>query len=138
MRQYSRLIAEALLLVTLSTSACARGDEAVAPTADVSGPGVILFTLQSPHEDDAALWLTVRGGPVDSVVALGFRTLVVSSDSAGASLLVRGALSSETTLQVHVAQRALAGTYRMSVDDAVARGTYERRLVGAYRVSRGR
>ncbi len=122
-------------LVLLVFTACGQTVDAVSPSVDVHGPGVLSFSLQSPSGDDAAFWLSVRGGAIDSADAPGFKLLVLSSTDEGAQLLVRGALGRESPLRLWVRERAMARAYAVTVDAAITRGTYKQRSVEGYRVA---
>ena len=133
-RTLRRMVAPALVMLG---AACGGSDATVAPDDDaLQGGGALSYSLTMPHEDAAALWLTVRGGAVDSAAAPGFRVLTIASDAEATQLLVRGPLRTGTMLQLYVPERRLATQYLLSVDQAVARTTYAQRPVEGYRVTR--
>jgi hypothetical protein len=122
-------------IAAVTFAACSGRDSSATPTGPL-GPAALPFTLETPNDDDAAVSLTVTGGLIDSLTAPGLRVLVLRSDSAGATVLIRGTFAHSVPLLVHVPERALAPRYFVQVDDAVMRGTYERRALDGYRVER--
>ena len=133
LRLVRRVLVPALVLFGVG---CSRSDSTVSPEESRRGAGALGFTVSLPDDDNAALWLSVRGGAVDSAVAPGLRILSMSSDANRTQLLVRGTLRSATTLQVFVPELAIGSQYVLTVDQAVARGTYAQRPVEQYRVTR--
>jgi hypothetical protein len=80
--------------------------------------------------------LAVSGGPVDSVTAAGGYQLYGGAGALPAGgvmrVIVRGTLAAGPIARVWVPDVSAVGAYRVTVEQAAARGTYQQRSVSGY------
>ena len=111
----------------------------LAGCSNSTGPtaGVLNVTVASPHQDDGGIMLTVYGGPVDSVEAVGY---VIHSARAADSvkMIVTGNLGSGVIARVHIPDGRQASRYSAQIKQAAARQTYVQRDPAGYTVSLAR
>lgn len=121
----------------LLTVACIGALVPLSGCSNNTGPsGAILsVTLSSPHGDDGAVLLTITGGPVDSVEAVGSAVYTARSGTGPLKLIVTGDLGGEPIARIHVPDHRHAPFYTATVLQVAARGTYAQRDPAAYRAS---
>jgi hypothetical protein len=93
--------------------------------------------VASPHQDDGGIMLSIYGGPVDSVEAVGY---VVHTARAADSvkMIVTGNLGSGVIARVHIPDSRQASGYYAQIKQAAARQSYIQRDPAAYTVSLAR
>jgi hypothetical protein len=99
----------------------------VAATLDVS--------FATPASDDGAVLFTITGGPVDSVVAPGYRLYLAQLDPNTMRVIVLGNLSSGTIARIHIADDRQLSQYGATIDQVAARGSYAQRDPVSYGLS---
>src|SRR5688572_5360097 len=100
----------------------------LAGCSNSTGPtaGILNVTVTSPHEDDGGIMLSVYGGPVDSVEAVGYAIHpVLAADSV--KMIVTGNLSSGVIARVHIPDSRQASGYTAQIQQVAARQTYAQR-----------
>lgn len=104
----------------------------ISPTAQVVGYRVLLDT---PHADDGALFLRVRGGTTDSVTSTMAR---VSTAPAGgdASVILWGSIADGHLASIWVPTRSgqSPDVHAVTIEQAAARGSYAQRDPARYTV----
>ena len=104
-----------------------------------TGPtaGILNLTLASPHADDGGIMLSVYGGPVDSVEAVGY---AIHSARAADSvkMIVIGNFGSGVIARIHIPDSRQASRYTAQVKQVAARRTYAQRDPAGYTVSLAR
>jgi hypothetical protein len=131
------VIAPALFASALFASACGDGDQIGPPPPPLAEPGPVDFDVTTRADvDDGALLLTVSGGPVDSVTALGGYEVLHAQAEAATRAIVYGPIVDGALLRVWVPNASLAAQYGVRVDEGARRGTYEAIPGGAYSVMR--
>jgi len=103
------------------------------PTGPVAGP--IELVLASPNSDDGAVLLTVSGGPMDSVAAVGYTTFSAPLSGTSAKVVVVGSVVSGTVARVWVPDRSKTAQYSVTLVEVAARGSYQLRPLQGYRVT---
>jgi hypothetical protein len=126
----SLTILSATALVAIFAGACSK-DGPTGPSA-----GALSLSLTTPNADDGAVLLAVSGGPVDSITAAGGYKVYggAAAAPAGAPLrvIVRGDLAAGTIARVWVPDVGAVGSYRVTIEQAAARATYQQRAVAGY------
>ena len=117
-------------LAALAAGACSK-DGPTGPSA-----GALSLSLTTPNADDGAVLLAVSGGPVDSITAAGGNKVYGGAAAAPAGtplrVIVRGDLAAGTIARVWVPDVGAVGAYRVAVEQAAARATYQQRAVAGY------
>ena len=130
MRRISIRAAAAASLAALLAAGCANDG----PTGPAAGP--LSISLTTPSTDDGAVLLAISGGAVDSVTAVGSYQLYGGAGALPAGgvmrVIVRGTLTAGPVARVWVPDVAAVGAYRVTVEQAAARGTYQQRSVSGY------
>ena len=111
----------------------------LAGCSNSTGPtaGVLNLTVTSPHKDDGGIMLSVYGGPVDSVEAVG--SVIHSARAADSvKMIVIGNLGSGVIARVHIPDNRQASRYSVQIKQVAARQTYAQRDPAGYTVSLAR
>lgn len=126
-----------LIATAIFATACGDGDQIGPPPPPPAEPGPVDFDVTTGADvDDGALLLTVSGGPVDSVTALGGYDVLQAQAEAATRAIVYGAIVDGALLRVWVPNASLAAQYSVRVDEGARRGTYEAVPGAAYSVVR--
>lgn len=118
------LLFGALLLVSLPGCSNSTG-----PTA-----AALNLSLASPNTDDGAVLLTISGGLVDSVEAVGYTIYTARQGPETLRLIVTGDLGSGPLARIHVPDSRLASRYSARVSQVASRVTYIQRDPASYSV----
>ena len=112
-----------MMVLGLGVAAC---------SAEPPGPSaaVLELALDSPAEDDGAVLLTIRGGPIDSVEAPGFRLYSTSLDPASHRLILTGPLTTGPIALIHIPDQNRTADYSATVDQVAARDYSQRDPAG--------
>jgi hypothetical protein len=108
----------------------------LAGCSNSTGPaaGVLNLTVESPHQDDGGIMLSIHGGPVDSVEAVGY--VIHSARTADSvKMIVTGDLGSGVIARVHIPDSRQSSQYSAQIKQAAARRTYAQRDPADYTVS---
>ncbi|MDF3053152.1 MAG: hypothetical protein K0S19_1257 [Geminicoccaceae bacterium] len=108
----------------------------LAGCSNSTGPtaGVLNLTIESPHPDDGGIMLSIHGGPVDSVEAVGY--VIHSARTAeSVKMIVTGDLGSGVIARVHIPDSREASHYSAEINQVAARQTYAQRDPAGYTVS---
>ena len=102
-----------------------------------TGPSgaTLSVTLSSPHGDDGAVLLTITGGPVDSVEAVGYAVYTARSGTGPLKLIVTGDLGGGPIARIHVPDYRHAPFYTAKVVQVAARRSYDQRDPAGYSAS---
>jgi hypothetical protein len=92
-------------------------------------------SLSSPNADDGAVLLTISGGPVDSVEALGYAVYTARSGAETLELIVTGHFGSGPIARIHVPDSRHVSRYSARIGQVAARATYAQRDVVSYSAS---
>jgi hypothetical protein len=114
-----------LLLVSLSGCSNSTG-----PTA-----AALNVSLSTPNTDDGAVLMTISGGPVDSVEAVGYTVYTARQGPETLRLIVTGDLGSGPLARIHVPDSRLTSRYSARVSQVASRATYAQRDPAPYSVS---
>ena len=126
-----------LIATAIFATACGDGDQIGPPPPPPAEPGAACFAVTpGAAVADGALLLTVSGGPVDSVTALGGYDVLQAQAEAATRAIVYGAIVDGALLRVWVPNASLAAQYSVRVDEGARRGTYEAVPGAAYSVVR--
>ena len=123
----ARLLALVGLMGLASLAGCSNN---TGPTA-----GALNVSLTSPNTDDGAVLLTISGGPVDSVEAIGYTLYTAPAGPNTLRLIATGNVGSGTIARIHVPDARQASRYVTSIDQVAARSTYAQRDQAQYSVS---
>ena len=107
----------------------------LAACSNSTGPtaGILNVTVTSPHQDDGGILLSVYGGPVDSVEAVGYP--IHSTHAADTvKMIVTGNLTSGVIARVHIPDSRQASRYAVHIKQVAARQTYAQRDPAGYAV----
>lgn len=123
----SRLLTLAGLLGVVPITACSNstGPTAVALNVRLSGP----------NTDDGAVLLTISGGPVDSVEAVGYTVYTARAGAETLRLIVTGDLGPGPIARIHVPDGRHVSRYSVSIGQVAARVTYAQRDPAPYSAS---
>lgn len=121
----------------LLTVACIAALVPLSGCSNNTGPsGAILsVTFSGPHGDDGAVLLTITGGPVDSVEAVGYAVYTARSGTGPLKVIVTGDLGGGPIARLHVPDHRHAPFYTATVVQVAARRTYAQRDPAAYSAS---
>lgn len=102
-----------------------------------TGPSgaVLSVSLSSPNTDDGAVLLTISGGPVDSVEAVGYPVYTARSGSETLRLIVTGPIGSGPIARIHVPDNRQVFSYSVKLVQVAARATYTQRDPASYGAS---
>jgi len=129
----TRLVAVALLLGV--ASAC--GEGATPPPVPAS-PTALRLDLETPHSDDGALVLTLRGPDVSNLQAASPAYLTYTRSDSGARevrLIIVGDLKGGAVATASVAPGHQLSDYSVTIDQVAARSDTLRTDLSGYRVS---
>ena len=113
----------ALVLVTCSESV---------PGPDLSGPGWLSLSMESPRTDDGGVLITVTGGQIDSVRS-SYSDLFTTTTSQSARIIVSGHLVAGIVAEVFVPDLGQLARYSVVLNEVAAR-TFEQRDPAGYSV----
>ena len=105
--------------------------------SNYTGPAsaILSVTLSSPNGDDGAVLLTISGGPVDSVEAVGYTVYTARSGTETVRLIVTGNLGSGPIARIHIPDNRQAAQYSAEIVQVAARKTYAQRDPASYTAS---
>ena len=129
----TRLVAIGILIGV--ASAC--GEGATPPPVPIS-PSVLRLDLESPHSDDGAVVLTLRGPDVSNLQAASPAYLAYSRSESGARevrLIIVGDLKGGALATVSVGPGHQLSDYSVTIDQVAARSDTLRADLSRYRVS---
>jgi hypothetical protein len=111
----------------------------LAPLAGCSnstGPtsGILNVTLSTPNTGDGAVLLTISGGPVDSVEAVGY-AIYTARLGQTLRLIVTGDIGSGPIARIHIPDSRQASRYSATIGQVAARLTHAQRDPGPYSAS---
>ena len=111
----------------------------LAGCSNSTGPtaGILNLTVASPHKDDGGIMLSVYGGPVDSVEAVGY-VIHAARAADSVKMIVTGNLGSGVIARVHIPDSRQAARYSVQITQVAARQTYAQRDPAGYTVSLAR
>lgn len=117
-----------LLGAALALSACGGGDG-----GGSSNAGDLLVSYFQGGPEVGAVLLTVTGGPVEKVTALGGQQVSFGSPFSGTTkVVVAGTLGNGDLLRLRVPDVSLAGNYRVTVEQAADKVTFALLDVSGY------
>ncbi len=122
----------ASLLAGLLGSLAACGGDGTGP--EPATPGRLSVRLTTPSSDDGAVLFDVSGGPIDSVVAAGYRLRATGPGTSPRRAVVSGSLASGAVASIWVPDVKLVSSYTAIVRDVAARNTYALRDLQGYRM----
>jgi hypothetical protein len=122
----SWLLAFPCLLSLVPLAGCSNN---TGPTA-----AALNLSLSSPNADDGAVLLTISGGPVDSVEAVGYGVYMARPGAETVRLIVTGELASGTIARIHVPDSRQMSSYSAKILQVAAR-TYAQRDLVSYTAS---
>jgi hypothetical protein len=108
----------------------------LAGCSNTTGPvaGVLDVTLSTPRQDDGAVLFLVYGGPVDSIVSVGYP--IYSARSADTlKAIATGQLAAGVIARLYVPDTRLTFRYAASIGQVAERGTYTPHGPPGYTVS---
>jgi hypothetical protein len=116
--------------------ACLTGLAPLAGCSNNTGPTAAALTvsLSSPNGDDGAVLLTVSGGPVDSVEAVGYRVYTAQVSAETLRVIITGSISSGPVARIHVPDSRQVSRYSAEIGQVATRVTYAQRDPAPYDV----
>ena len=109
----------------------------LAGCSNSTGPAAVALNVSfsSPNTDDGAVLLTISGGPVDSVEAVGYKIYLARAGSETLSLIVTGHLKPGPIARIHVPDGRRVSRYSARIGQVAARVTYAQRDPASYGAS---
>lgn len=92
-------------------------------------------SLSSPNTDDGAVLMTISGGPVDSVEAVGYAVFTARAGAETLRLIVTGNLGSGPIARIHIPDSRLVSRYSAKIGQVAVRATYAQRDPVSYSAS---
>jgi hypothetical protein len=116
--------------------ACLFGLAALTGCSNNTGPtaGVLNLSLSSPHTDDGAVLLSITGGPIDSVEAVGY-AVYTARIGLTLRLIVTGDIGPGPVARIHIPDGRQASRYTAAIGQVAARETYAQRDPAPYSAS---
>jgi hypothetical protein len=128
---------QVLALMFVAAVASCDGDELPpGPPPGPTGPGFLAVVLTTPNNNDGALLVTLSGGPLDSIRAnqLTLRTAEVGTNQYQV-ILAGSPRDASVIVRFWVPEVGDVASYRATLDQAAARGTYEQLPLEGYVLS---
>jgi len=102
-----------------------------------TGPtaGTLKVNLATPHTDDGGMLLTITGGPIDSIEALGNQVYTFRADANSLRIIIAGELAAGTVARIHVPDTQQASQYSAAVGQVAARADFAQRDPALYSVT---
>lgn len=102
-----------------------------------TGPtaGALKVSLVTPYTDDGGIFLTISGGPIDSVEGLANRLYTYRVDANSLRVIIAGELAAGTIALIRVPDTREASRYSAVVSQAAARPPYTQRDPALYTVT---
>ncbi len=131
MRHAGRIVASAVVVALL---ACDGDPKPPTGPQPVTGPGFVRVQFTTPNTDDGAVYLTVRGASIDSLIS--FYTLQ-SADSGPdeKQVITAGAIRTGGIVIFWVPDRSALAGYTVVLQQVATRGSYELRDLEGYSVA---
>jgi hypothetical protein len=117
--------------------ACLLGLVPLSGCSNSTGPtaGALNVSLSSPNTDDGAVLLTISGGPVDSVEAVGYALYTAGVGLQTLRVIVTGDIGPGPVARIHIPDSRQASRYSATIGQVAARVTYAQRDPAPYSVS---
>lgn len=125
----------AIVLLLGGASACA--EESTPPSVPIA-PTALRLDLETPHGDDGAVVLTLRGPEISNLQAASSAYLAFARSDSGARevrLIIVGDLKGGAVATASVAPGHLLSDYSATIDQVAARNDSLRADLSGYRVS---
>ena len=120
MTRIRRMLGAATLALLAS---CGGGSDGGGPPGPVAGDLTVSYVQGSPEA--GALLITISGGPVLSVTALGGQQLSYASPYAGTTrIIVAGTLATGDLFKIHVPDIAVSTSYVPRIDQVADKVTF--------------
>ena len=123
-----------LALAFVAAVASCDGDELPqGPPPGPTGPGFLAVVLNTPNNNTGALFVTISGGPIDSVQAnqLTFRTAEIATNQH--QVIVAGSIRDASVIfRFWVPDLGDMADYRATLEQAAARGLYDQLSLEGY------
>jgi hypothetical protein len=105
-------------------------------SGEYTGPvaGTLNLSLTSAQGAQGAVLVTVTGGPVDTVEAVGYELYSARVDASTLRVIVVGELGSGTVAQIRIPDNRQASQYRATVSQVALRSTYAPRDPAGYTI----
>jgi hypothetical protein len=129
------LLTKLSAVLAFCVTACAGDGGEVTPTQPSADRGWVALVLATPNANDGALLISVSGGAVLGVTESNYDILSSASGPSGVKLLVRGHIVAGPIATIELPDRKRLPHYRVTVEQAAARSTYQQQNTSAYGVT---
>ena len=131
MRHVGRIVTSAVVAALL---ACDGDPKPPTGPQPVTGPGFVRVQFTTPNTDDGAVYFTLTGAPIDSLIS--FYTLL-SADSGPdeKQVITAGAIRTGGIVIFWVPDRSALAGYTAVLQQVATRGSYEQRDLQGYSVA---
>ena len=131
MRHAGRIVASAVVVALL---ACDGDPKPPTGPQPVTGPGFVRVQFTTPNTDDGAVYFTVRGAPIDSLISV-YTLLSADSGPDEKQVITAGAIRTGGIVIFWVPDRSALAGYTAVLRQVATRGSYELRDLEGYSVA---
>lgn len=96
---------------------------------------ILTLGLATPNSDDGAVLVTISGGPVDSVEAVGYSFYLARIDGNTLRIIITGDLRSGVIARLRVPDDRQLSQYSAAINQVAMRSTYTQRDPNTYSVT---
>ena len=100
----------------------------------VTGPGFVRVQFTTPNADDGAVYFTVRGAPIDSLISV-YTLQSADSSPDEKQVITAGAIRTGGIVIFWVPDRSALAGYTAVLQQVATRGSYELRDLEGYSVA---
>lgn len=131
MRHAGRIVASAVVVALL---ACDGDPKPPTGPQPVTGPGFVRVQFTTPNTDDGAVYFTVRGAPIDSLISV-YTLQSADSGPDEKQVITAGAIRTGGIVIFWVPDRSALAGYTAVLRQVATRGSYELRGLEGYSVA---
>ena len=128
MRHAGRIVASAVVVALL---ACDGDPKPPTGPQPVTGPGFVRVQFTTPNTDDGAVYFTVRGAPIDSLISV-YTLQSADSSPDEKQVITAGAIRTGGIVIFWVPDRSALAGYTAVLQQVATRGSYELRDLEGY------
>ncbi|MCH7474976.1 MAG: hypothetical protein IIA27_09920 [Gemmatimonadetes bacterium] len=131
MRHAGRIVASAVVVALL---ACDGDPKPPTGPQPVTGPGFVRVQFTTPNTDDGAVYFTVRGASIDSLISV-YTLQSADSGPDEKQVITAGAIRTGGIVIFWVPDRSALAGYTAVLQQVATRGSYELRDLEGYSVA---
>ena len=128
MRHTGRFVVSAVVAALL---ACDGDPKPPTGPQPVTGPGFVRVQFTTPNTDDGAVYFTVRGAPIDSLISV-YTLQSADSSPDEKQVITAGAIRTGGIVIFWVPDRSALAGYTAVLQQVATRGSYELRDLEGY------